>query len=125
MQNKFISTDLLNPTINKCAYYPFQKQQQISTTTKQNLLGLFYLLGKSNRYMSSSFFYLCICPHKHILRYILFCKILNPSISVCCASAHSVRMQTSHKLLLTQVLSSSTVAGTLPETTHGAWLTIF
>ena len=31
-------------------------------------------------------------------------------------------MQTSHQLLLTHVLSSSTVAGTLPETTHGAWL---
>lgn len=125
MQNKFISTDLLNLAINKWVYYPFQKQQQISTTTKQNLLGLFYLLDKSNLYVSFSFFCLCICSHKHILHYILFCKILNPSISVCWVSAHSVRMQTSHKLLLTHVLSSSTVAGTLPETTHGAWLTIF
>lgn len=52
MQNKFIFTGLQNPAINTCVYYPFQKQQQISTTTKQNLLGLLYLFGKSSSYMS-------------------------------------------------------------------------
>lgn len=52
MQNKFISSGLQNPAINMCVYYPFQKQQQISTTTKRNLLGLLYLFGKSRSYMS-------------------------------------------------------------------------
>lgn len=61
MQNKFISTGLQNPAINKCVYYPFQKQQ-ISTTTKQDLLGLLYLFGKSSSYVLVS----PMCASVHI-----------------------------------------------------------
>lgn len=41
------------------------------------------------------------------------------------AFAHSVRMQTAHKLPLAYVLSNSPATGDLPVTTHAACLTMF
>lgn len=52
MQKKFISTGLQNPVINTCVYDPFQKQEQISTATKQNTVVFLYFFSKSSSYMS-------------------------------------------------------------------------
>lgn len=75
MPNKFISTNLQNPAINTCVYFPFQKQQQISTTTKENLLGLLYLFGKSSSYMSFLVSPICVSVH----------------ISIFCATSYSLK----------------------------------